>query len=204
LKEIEIYDFIGYSYEKRLGAIMRSIRRYFLIMVLVSIVLVFSFGCKGKNKGRDAKESGAKSDNFHKGIDKSLLKLPDFFLTDLEGREYRLSDYVGEKPVLLVFWTTGCPVCISSIPYLNNIFLTRSKDLELISINILESKRAVNRLVAAKGIKYPVLLDPHGITARDYRIRGVPTFIVIDLEGSMDYYGHDSSEAMRKIEGLLS
>ncbi|MGA1841915.1 MAG: TlpA family protein disulfide reductase [bacterium] len=186
---------------------MRSIKRNFLITVLISIILVISFGCEDNTKARDSKESGAESANrdvLHKDIEKSLLKLPDFFLNDLEGKEYRLSDHVGEKPVLLVFWTTGCPVCISGIPNLNNIFLTRSKDLELISINILESKRTVSRLVDAKGIKYPVLLDPHGITAKNYRIRGVPTFIVIDLKGSMGYYGHDSSEAMRKIEALLS
>jgi peroxiredoxin len=187
--------------------IMRSIRRYFLLTALVSIVLVLSFGCEENTKARDIKESDTQSTNkdvLHKGSKKSPLMLPDFFLSDLEGKQYRLSDYVGEKPVLLVFWTTGCPVCITGIPALNKIFLTRSKDLELISINILESKRAVNRLVEAKGIKYPVLLDPHGITAKNYRIRGVPTFIVIDLKGSMGYYGHDSSEAMRKIEGLLS
>ena len=182
--------------------IMRSIGRNLLITVLVCIILVFSFGCEDNTKARDMKESGTKS--LHKDIDKSLLKLPDFFLTDLEGKEYRLSDYVGEKPVLLVFWTTGCPICINGIPNLNKIFLTRSKDLELISIDILESKRSVRRFVDAKGIKYPVLLDPHGITAKNYRIRGVPTFIVIDLNGSMGYYGHDSSEAMRKIEALLS
>lgn len=190
-----------------MGMIMRYLKRYFLLIVLVSTALVLSFGCGEKSKARDVKESGTESANkdvLHKGTKKSRLMLPDFFLADLEGKEYRLSDYVGEKPVLLVFWTTGCPVCIAGIPNLNKIFLTRSKDLELISINILESKRTVNRLVDAKGIKYPVLLDPHGITAKEYRIRGVPTFIVIDLKGSMGYYGHDQSEAMRKIEGLLS
>jgi thiol-disulfide isomerase/thioredoxin len=188
-----------------MGMIMRSIRRYFLITVLVSIILVLSFGCEEKTKARDVKESGtANKDVLHKGIDKSLLMLPDFFLNDLEGKEYRLSDYVGEKPVLLVFWTTGCPVCITGIPSLNKIFLNRSKDLELLSINILEPQRMVRRLVDARSVKYPVLLDPRGVTANAYRIRGVPTFIVIDLKGSMGYYGHDLSAAMRKIEGMLS
>ncbi len=186
---------------------MRSIRRDCLITVLVSIILIMFIGCGEKTKAKDTKEGGTEATNkdvLHKGIDKSRLMVPDFFLQDLEGKEHRLADYIGEKPVLLVFWTTGCPVCISGIPNLNKIFLTRSKDLELISINILESKRAVNRLVEAKGIKYPVLLDPHGGTVNAYRIRGVPTFIVIDLKGSMGYYGHDIAEAMRQIEGMLS
>lgn len=186
---------------------MRSRKKYFLRMVLVSIILVLFFGCEEKTRARDVNESGTKVTNkrgLHKGIEKSSLMLPDFFLNDLEGKEYRLSDYVGEKPVLLVFWTTGCPVCIAGIPNLNKIFLNRSKDLELMSINILEPQRMVRRLVEARGVKYPVLLDPHGVTAKAYRIRGVPTFIVIDLKGSMGYYGHDLSEAMMKIEGMLS
>ena len=81
--------------------------------------------------------------------------------------------------------------------------MNRSKDLTLLSVDIWEPKRNVDRLAKARGIKYPVLLDPHGLTARNYGIRGVPTIVVIDLKGSMGYYGHFLAEALKRIDGLL-
>jgi len=170
---------------------------------IAALLLLFIIGCGEKANGKKDAQ-GIEKNMMEKAQDKGGLMLPDFLLQDLEGREHRLSDYVGEKPLLLVFWSTGCPACVSEIPKLNHIYINRSKDLTLLSVDVLEPKRTVDRLVKARGVKYPVLLDPHGLTARDYRIRGVPTIVVIDLKGSMGYYGHYLSEALKRIDGLLS
>ena len=167
-------------------------------MGIAVLILLFVIGCGEKANGKKDAQGTEKAT-----VEGSLM-LPDFLLQDLEGREHRLSDYVGEKPLLLVFWSTGCPACLSEIPKLNHIYINRSKDLTLLSVDVLEPKRNVDRLVKARGVKYPVLLDPHGLTARDYRIRGVPTIVVIDLKGSMGYYGHYLPEALKRIDGLLS
>ena len=181
---------------------MMRVKSYESFKILfLSILLIFFFGCGEGSKARDSSIGKAPGNN---PMEKGRLILPDFSLQDMEGREHRLADYIGEKPVLLVFWTTGCRFCIQEIPRLNKIFLDRADDLKLLSINILESKRVITRLMQAKGIQYPILMDPHGVTVRDYHIRGVPTVVVIDLNGNMGYYGHDLSEAMNKIEGLLS
>ena len=181
-------------------------KRYVLLEMLFAAILVaILFGCGERTKARNSDSGKGFGKNvMEKATGKGILKLPDFSLQDLNGQEHRLADYVGEKPVLLVFWTTGCRFCIAEIPRLNKIFLERSEDLTFLSVNIVESQRTVTRLVKAKGIQYPVLMDPHGVTMRDYSIRGVPTIVVIDTNGSMGYYGHDLSEAMRKVEGLLS
>ncbi len=42
---------------------------------------------------------------------------PDFTLTDLDGKQHRLSDYRG-KNVMLIFWATWCKPCIIEIPHL--------------------------------------------------------------------------------------
>src|SRR4030042_865544 len=38
-------------------------------------------------------------------------KAPDFVLTDLDGRKFRLSDHRGKRPVLLIFSATWGPSC---------------------------------------------------------------------------------------------
>ena len=57
----------------------------------------------------------------------------------------------------------------------------------------------VRRMVESKGIKYPVLIDQKGETAKAYRVRGVPTFVVLGTDGGMRYYGHDLAQAKKKI-----
>jgi len=57
-------------------------------------------GQSGSNKAASAIVSG----------DENLA--PDFTLTKLEGGELSLASFRGEKPVILDFFATWCPVCI--------------------------------------------------------------------------------------------
>lgn len=46
---------------------------------------------------------------------------PDFSLTDLNGKKFKLSDFKG-KYVLLLFWSSDCPHCIDEIANLKEIY----------------------------------------------------------------------------------
>ncbi len=175
-------------------------RRYCFTITVIAIVFALLSGCGRNANGKDkkAKEDVAKSNRRAK----SSLMLPDFTLADLDGKEFRLFDNIGVKPVLLVFWTTNCPVCVKEIPKVNKVFSERQQAIEMVSINIFEPPGMVRLFIRAKGVRYPVLLDQRGTTARAYRIQGVPTYVVVNLEGGMSYYGHDLGQAMMKIDEL--
>ncbi len=42
---------------------------------------------------------------------------PDFTMTDINGKEHKLSDYRG-RDVMIIFWATWCMPCVIEVPHL--------------------------------------------------------------------------------------
>ena len=111
-------------------------------------------------------------------------KAPDFTLPDLDGNPVSLNSLLqGKKEVLLNFWASWCPDCRREIPRLNE-FAEKYKDkVEIVGINLKESKETTGSFTNAYGIGYRILLDGEGETARLYGIIGVPTNVLISRDG---------------------
>jgi peroxiredoxin len=113
-------------------------------------------------------------------------KAPDFVLKDLNGRKYRLSDFKGKQPVLIIFGTTWCPSCRAEIPHFKSLHATYAKrGLEIVNIDIQESQEKVAKFTARNGLPYRVLLDEDGAVSGIYDIRGVPSMVLIDQTGNI-------------------
>ncbi|MHB8770258.1 MAG: TlpA family protein disulfide reductase [Syntrophales bacterium] len=126
-------------------------------------------------------------------------KAPDFVLTDLEGRQFRLSDHRGKRPVLLIFSTTWCTFCKAEIPHFKTLHGTYAKQgLEVVNIDIQESKEKVAKFAAQNQLPYRVLLDEAGTVSSVYEIRGVPTMILVDKNGMV------ACRQCRSVDSVLS
>lgn len=113
-------------------------------------------------------------------------KAPDFVLKDLNGRKFRLSDYRGKQPVLIIFGATWCTFCREEIPRFKSIHATYAKQgLEIVNIDIQESKEKVAKFAARYELPYRVLLDEDGAVAGIYDIRGVPSMVLVDQSGNI-------------------
>jgi len=113
-------------------------------------------------------------------------KAPDFVLKDLNGRKFRLSDFRGKQPVLIIFSATWCTFCKEEIPHFKSIHAAYMKQgLEIVNIDIQESKEKVAKFVARYGLPYRVLLDVDGTVAGIYDIRGVPSMVLVDPNGNI-------------------
>ncbi len=123
-----------------------------------------------------------------------------------------IQDLVGEKVILLDFWTYSCINCQRTLPYLNGWYgKYRDQGLEIIGVHTPEFefekiRDNVLRAVAQYGIKYPVVLDNDYGTWRNYGNRYWPRKYLIDIDGFIVYDhigegGYDETE--KKIQELL-
>lgn len=114
----------------------------------------------------------------------SQEKAPDFILTDLKGQQFRLSDHRGKRPVLIIFSTTWCTFCKAEIPHFKSLHATYAKQgLEVVNVDIQESREKVSKFTAQNQLPYRVLLDRDGTVSGVYEVRGVPTMVLVDRDG---------------------
>jgi len=148
--------------------------RFFFLLVagLIAIVLSSVFSC-------------SKSEQPAAGRTISDPAAPDFILKDITGADFKLSAAKG-KPVLLIFLTTWCPICRSEIPHYKEIYgVYVRRGLEVVGIDIEETKNRVSRFAVKNQIPYRTLLDEKGHVAGAYDIAGIPAMVLISRDGKV-------------------
>jgi peroxiredoxin len=116
---------------------------------------------------------------------------PDFTLPSLDGQPVALNQFLGKKPVLLVFWATWCPECKAAIPEINALHGgPLSGKLQVLGLDFRESREKVAAFAKSRDIRYPVLLDEKGKVAREYGVVGIPTYVLIGRDGKVVYREH--------------
>lgn len=118
---------------------------------------------------------------------------PLFTLPSFDGQEHSLSDYLG-KVVILEFWRTTCPRCLSSMPHLQDL-LTRFGDQGVVVITVVVNHawQDATNLFAKEGYTdFVSLYEPDGLDERPsnvYNVHSVPHTLLIDRYGVIRYAG---------------
>lgn len=109
---------------------------------------------------------------------------PNFSLPEVYGGRVDLDSYRG-RPVLLVFWTTSCPICQRELPLLSQLAPGfRSKGVTLLPINLDGESQAADFLTS-NSLNITSLFDSDNKVARAYDVGGVPKFVLIDKDGKV-------------------
>ncbi len=117
---------------------------------------------------------------------RDLKVAPDFTAQGLNKEKATLSQYKNKKPVMIIFWTTWCPFCVSQLKVLNSKFAQISADgVELMAINIGESEERVKKFITNNRLFFKVFLDKDSSIAEKYEVIGIPLYKLIDKKGNI-------------------
>ena len=115
---------------------------------------------------------------------------PDFSLTTLEGGPLELTDFKGERPLMLVFWATWCPICREEVPQIKQIvkqFEPQGLSVVGINVGINDSPRRVKAYRDKYAIDYPLAFDKGSRVTRAFGVTGTPTVLILDKQGIVRY-----------------
>ena len=132
---------------------------------------------------------------------------PEFALTAISGESVRLADLRGH-PVVLNFWASWCPPCLTELPALVSAWNAhRPAGLQVLAINGDDERPAVIRdFTARMALPFPVLLDARARVNDRYRITGLPTTVFIDSAGivrALNPGPIDSQTLARDLDTIL-
>ena len=115
--------------------------------------------------------------------EKKKIEKAEFF--NSKNKKVNLNDYKSNI-VIINFWATWCAPCKEEMPHLNQLkSKSKFKDIEIIPINIADeelkkSKEFFEELnINNLEIFYGSSLE----LAKEFKLRGIPTTIIIDKEG---------------------
>ena len=126
----------------------------------------------------------------------------DFKLPTLQGSEIQLSDTAG-RWVLLTFFATWCGPCMHEMPSLQAFHeMHHGQGFDLLAVSTDESPAPVRSMARKMGITFPILMDPEGKVAQNYKASSIPVSYLISPEGKLVGIARGARD-WSKMQGLV-
>ncbi len=133
---------------------------------------------------------------------------PDFSLPDLTSQAVTLSSFRRQKVLLLDFWATWCGPCKMAMPGLQTLQQEfKDRGFEIISVNQGEAADQVRSFIGRKKYSFHVVLDKDQAVGNKYGVRAIPTLVVVDKHGLIQWlhvgYSEDTAELRQLVQRLI-
>ena len=157
------------------------------IVVFVAFLAIVYWGYTALSQ--NFKPQTPTANNSDSGQTEELQTAPDFTVFDQDGNPVKLSDFAG-KPVVLNFWASWCPSCRTEVPKINQLaakYGERGMAFVAINVGFNDSVERAQAFARKTGMTYPAIFDGSGQITEPYQLIGVPTIIIADNKGVIQY-----------------
>lgn len=97
-----------------------------------------------------------------------------------------------KSPAVLFFFTSWCGYCKQVMPEFKQMTSrARSQGWRVYGIMVGEGSAQANGFINQYQPNFPVLLDQQSLVARQYGVKGYPTFVIIDDNANIIYNAHE-------------
>lgn len=110
---------------------------------------------------------------------------PEFEVTTDSGRKVSLDNF-GGRVLVVNFWATWCPPCISELPSLNAMAAeVKDSGVVVLAISIDKDKAVYDRFLKKVKLNFDTARDPDAGISAEYGTLKVPETYVISREGKV-------------------
>ena len=164
-----------------------KIKALFLVIVLsfIAVVAYGSFTQSSDQEGLDIDADKNNQEDKQVEQEKASDRELDFTAEDMDGNQFALSSFKGQKPVMIIFWATWCGFCAKELEYLEGFVKEHSQEIEVVLIPGGEVKTTIEEYISAVDTKIRILLDERREIWNQYLIRGTPSHFVIGKNGEL-------------------
>lgn len=177
---------------------MKSSIKIIIPVALLVIVLAGAFLAYNNYK-EDAANNNTTVINEEK-----TAKMTDFSFVDINNKEVKLSDFSG-KGIVLNFWATWCPSCVSELPYFQSAY-NNHKDIQFIMLNLTdgekETEESVKKFISDNEYTFPVFMDKMAQGSKTYGVYLIPQTLFIDKDGKI-IYTHSGAISEHNLETYI-
>jgi len=112
---------------------------------------------------------------------------PDFKLTDVDGKVFRLSDERG-KVVVIEFMQTSCPACIRQEPNIRELRSKFGSDVVtvIVSVNPSDTDSVLRKHRDENLVGWIAMADRDQVY-RQYSVESTPTIFIVDKNGYIQH-----------------
>lgn len=135
-------------------------------------------------------------------------RAPAFARTDFSGALVRTQDAIGNKVLLLDFWSVFCQSCLREMPFLNELHRRYGPEgLEIVGVNTdFFPKERIVKFMEKTGLAlpYPLIHDRDQSLSKLFSVEALPVLVLIDSAGwirmvHLGYKPGDEGEIERRV-----
>jgi thiol-disulfide isomerase/thioredoxin len=131
---------------------------------------------------------------------------PAFALKTFDGRPVTLADFQG-RVVLLDFWATFCPPCVSALPELQALHSKYGpKGFAVVGVTVDDRRPLVEKATAQAKVTYPIVQSTPAVW-NAYKVNALPSMVLVGRDGRIiKRYGGEADRAamLAEIEKALA